>query len=144
MGAQLATMMHRVQEHHPRELLAGTFLNHVLTHEEFGRLKPRIVVKSLKFLDDDAEGVVQLLCGVLDGAEGDLVSVMDDAIVDQLSQIKVVANEVFDQFAGTPGLRIWTVFQAVLQNGLYNLHKEAALLGQETLEEGTCAHERSP
>ena len=69
---------------------------------------------------------------------------MDHAIVEELDQVLVVPNQVFDDRFGAPGLGVGAIPSAVLGDRSYDVAEESAVVSQDPLQKGCIVHGDSP
>ena len=142
--AELAPVVHSVQEEGPGQLHTWPLHDHVLANEELRRAHPGLLVGTPEPLDHLPKGLVQCRDRILDGLERDLVAMMDHAIVEELDQVLVVPNQVFDDSFGAPGLGVGAISSAVLGDRAYDVAEESAVVSQNPLQKGWIAHGDSP
>ena len=102
--AQLAPVVHSVQEEDPGQLHSWRLHDHVLASEELRRAHPGLLVGIPEPLDHLTKGLVPCRDRIVDGLERDLLAMVDYTIVEKLNQILVVPNQVFDDGFCAAGL----------------------------------------
>jgi len=133
MRAELAAVVHGVQEEHPRHLLAGSLHDESVAGEELARLHPGVVIRRGQPVDQHVERFIELVQRIFEGIESHLISVMDDSVVEQLRDVQVVADEMPDQFPGGAGDGIRPKIEAVLPNRSDNPGEQIPLLQQQVV-----------
>ena len=65
---------------------------------------------------------------------------VDGTVLEQLDEIEIVADQMFDEGTRGPCLGVRLVFQPVVRHRRQDVPEECALMLEKAFEEGRCAH----